>query len=253
MEMSIGEKESEAENKFKEWLDKLWDAYKNQGEEISLHERRTFELEGKLREVERSFTDFKMKFEDVSEKYEKEKERLTKLFRKHEETKSENKWLKEEVNGWQTWFNSNEELFKKLFSSADHLYRTRTSPTSPTSVGESTESIEIPKNTEKEDNIDNINRENQEIEPTISRSLETINKLLKPKEEQKKQIIDIIQKLCAASENGNASRNDIVNEAEKQGIESREAENILDRLSRNGQIFEPINGKYKVGNSYSQI
>jgi chromosome segregation ATPase len=67
------------------------------------------------------FADFKPKFEAVSMEYEKEKERLTKLFRLYEETESENKQLKEELRGWQSWFDTNEELFTKLFSSVEHL------------------------------------------------------------------------------------------------------------------------------------
>jgi replicative DNA helicase Mcm len=59
-------------------------------------------------------------------------------------------------------------------------------------------------------------------------------------------IIDIIQKLCDASEDGNASRSDIVSEAEIQGIESSKVESALDRLNRNGQIYEPVHGKFKL-------
>jgi predicted secreted Zn-dependent protease len=69
------------------------------------------------------FAGFKTKFEEVSVEYEKEKERLTKLFRLFEETESENKMLKEELSGWRNWFDSNEDLFTKLFSSVEHLRR----------------------------------------------------------------------------------------------------------------------------------
>ena len=48
--------------------------------------------------------------------FEKEKERLTKLFKLYEETESENNKLREDIKGWQEWFDSNEELFTKLFS-----------------------------------------------------------------------------------------------------------------------------------------
>ena len=61
-----------------------------------------------------------------------------------------------------------------------------------------------------------------------------------------RSIIDIIQKLCNASEDDNATRSDIVSEAEIQGIESSKVEGALDRLKRNGQIYEPIHGKYRV-------
>jgi chromosome segregation ATPase len=67
------------------------------------------------------FVEFKTKFEETSTELEKEKERLTKLFRLYEDTESENKQLKEDLSGWQSWFNSNESLFTKLFSSVDQL------------------------------------------------------------------------------------------------------------------------------------
>ena len=220
-------KYSEELEKEKERLVKLWDAYKNQEEELSTHDKRTSELEERLRETEQfkvhieedftarmdtltqkleekeqellqleeskqrieefdgirnrmeksiqdlqseinaknetinsleaqveelkpfeKFAEFKTKFEEVSEEYEKEKDRLTKLFRLYEETESENKRLKEEVNGWQNWFDSNEELFTKLFSSADHFRKTKTSPTPG---NEPVDSIEPPKKSEQKE------------------------------------------------------------------------------------------------------
>jgi hypothetical protein len=38
-----------------------------------------------------------------------------------EETESENKMLKEELRSWQDWFDSNEDLFTKLFASVENL------------------------------------------------------------------------------------------------------------------------------------
>ena len=58
-------------------------------------------------------------------------------------------------------------------------------------------------------------------------------------------IIDIIQRLCNESKDGNALRGDIIREAEIDGIESSKVEEALDRLKRNGQIYEPAHGKYK--------
>ena len=59
-------------------------------------------------------------------------------------------------------------------------------------------------------------------------------------------IIDIIQKLSNEAKDGNALRGDIVRESEIQGIESSKVEEALDRLKRNGQIYEPVHGKYKI-------
>jgi len=59
-------------------------------------------------------------------------------------------------------------------------------------------------------------------------------------------IMDIIQRLCNESKDGNAARGDIIQEAEIQGMESSKVEDALDRLKRNGQIYEPVHGKYKI-------
>jgi replicative DNA helicase Mcm len=64
--------------------------------------------------------------------------------------------------------------------------------------------------------------------------------------ERMRVILDIIQRLCTESTDDSASRGDIINEAEIQGIESRKVEEVLDRLNRNGQIYEPSHGKYRL-------
>ena len=64
--------------------------------------------------------------------------------------------------------------------------------------------------------------------------------------ERMRSLIDIIKRLCSESSDGNASRSDIISEAEIAGTESSKVEEALDRLKRNGQIYEPMHGKYKV-------
>jgi replicative DNA helicase Mcm len=64
--------------------------------------------------------------------------------------------------------------------------------------------------------------------------------------ERMRIILDIIQRLCAESPDESAARGDIVGEAEIQGVESRKVEEVLDRLNRNGQIYEPAHGKYRL-------
>ena len=59
-------------------------------------------------------------------------------------------------------------------------------------------------------------------------------------------LMDIIQRLCDESKEGNAARGDIVREGEIEGLESGKVEEALDRLKRNGQIYEPAHGKYKI-------
>jgi replicative DNA helicase Mcm len=59
-------------------------------------------------------------------------------------------------------------------------------------------------------------------------------------------IMDIIQRLSNESKDGNAMRGDIIRESEIEGLESGKVEDALDRLKRNGQIYEPVHGKYKI-------
>jgi len=59
-------------------------------------------------------------------------------------------------------------------------------------------------------------------------------------------IMDIIQRLCDESKDGNALRGDVIRESEIEGLESGRVEEALDRLKRNGQIYEPAHGKYKI-------
>lgn len=66
--------------------------------------------------------------------------------------------------------------------------------------------------------------------------------------ERMRSLMDIIQKLCNESKDGNAARGDIVQEAEIEGLESGKVEEALDRLKRNGQIYEPVHGKYRITN-----
>jgi chromosome segregation ATPase len=207
--------------KEKERLVKLWEAYKNQEEELATQEKRATELEGKIQEIDHSkkqleidltarlstlskkleerehdahqmedfrqralkfdimrneleetvhslrretnskddiikslesrveelrqfeqFADFKKKFEDVSIEFDKEKDRLTKLFRLYEETDTENRQLKQDVKEWQEWFDSNEELFSKLFTSVDHLRKSMAPTTVSTPVNSTETTIE---------------------------------------------------------------------------------------------------------------
>ena len=58
-------------------------------------------------------------------------------------------------------------------------------------------------------------------------------------------LIDIIQQLCDEAKDGSAGRNEIIQEAELQGLESAKVEQALDRLKRNGQIYEPSHGRYR--------
>ncbi|HMA83136.1 MAG TPA: hypothetical protein VKP59_02795 [Candidatus Thermoplasmatota archaeon] len=62
------------------------------------------------------YADYKDKYEDVNKAYEKEKDRLTKLYHLYEETEHEVTHLRKQNKKWEQWFNSNKEIFDKLFS-----------------------------------------------------------------------------------------------------------------------------------------
>ncbi len=63
-----------------------------------------------------------------------------------------------------------------------------------------------------------------------------------------RMIMDIVHRISDESKDGNAARSDIIREAEIEGLESLKVEEALDRLKRNGQIYEPVHGKYKIAN-----
>jgi replicative DNA helicase Mcm len=60
-----------------------------------------------------------------------------------------------------------------------------------------------------------------------------------------RSIINIIERLSNEAKDGNAPRSDIIREAEMAGFETSRVEEALDRLKRQGQIYEPVHGKYK--------
>ena len=58
-------------------------------------------------------------------------------------------------------------------------------------------------------------------------------------------LTDVIQQLCDEAKDGSAGRNEIIQEAELQGLESSKVEQALDRMKRSGQIYEPSHGRYR--------
>jgi myosin heavy subunit len=71
----------------------------------------------KLKNCEQ-YSQYKDKYGEVTKAYEKEKDRLTKLYHLYEETEQEVNRLKKENDHWQNWYNSNKDIFNKLFTSA---------------------------------------------------------------------------------------------------------------------------------------
>ena len=74
----------------------------------------------KLKEKE-NYAEYKDKFEAIKTEYDKEKERLTKLYQLYEETNSECTRLREENQNWQNWYTSNKDIFSRLFETTPPL------------------------------------------------------------------------------------------------------------------------------------
>ena len=75
-----------------------------------------------------NYSEYKEKYESMTAEYDKEKERLTKLYQLYEETDSECKRLTQENRDWQNWYDSNREVFNKLFSQSPPVGRTTETP-----------------------------------------------------------------------------------------------------------------------------
>jgi cingulin-like protein 1 len=84
----------------------------------------------KAREME-NYVEYKEKYEEVSAEYEREKERLTKLYQLYEETDNECKRLKEENANWQKWYNEKMDMFNRLFSATPPTVATPVTPENP--------------------------------------------------------------------------------------------------------------------------
>ena len=63
-------------------------------------------------------TNYKEKYEEILEEYEKEKQRLIKLHNHYRQIEEEHNKIKSELKGWQDWFYSNRDIYDKLFSAA---------------------------------------------------------------------------------------------------------------------------------------
>lgn len=64
--------------------------------------------------------------------------------------------------------------------------------------------------------------------------------------ERMRMLIDLIKQLCTKSPEGNADRSEIISEAEIMGLESSKVESALNKLKRDGQIYEPMHGKFRI-------
>lgn len=61
-----------------------------------------------------------------------------------------------------------------------------------------------------------------------------------------KSILNIIRTLSVKAKDGTATRGDIIREAKLAGLKSSKVEVALDRLRRDGRIYEAMHGKYRI-------
>jgi chromosome segregation ATPase len=106
-------------NKLEEEINVLKGEIKNRDDTIDSMQK---QIEG-LKEYEK-YSEYKDQFEELSGQYEKEKERLTKLYHLYEETEAECNHLREQMTGWQSWYDSNKDIFNRLFSAGPPVGKT---------------------------------------------------------------------------------------------------------------------------------
>ena len=59
-------------------------------------------------------------------------------------------------------------------------------------------------------------------------------------------VLDIIQQICNESKEGYASKSEILTEAEAHGMDADKVRGIIDKMKRNGQIYEPAHDRYRL-------
>ena len=140
----------EIRNRLEEEANSFKDEIKNRDVTIDSMQK---QIEG-LKESEK-YAEYKDRFEELSGQYEKEKERLTKLYHLYEETEAECNHLREQMNGWQSWYDSNKDIFNRLFSAAPPVGKTpappkrEKTPEPPSTEVQPEEIVETEKTSEK--------------------------------------------------------------------------------------------------------
>jgi chromosome segregation ATPase len=116
----------EIQNRLEEENHTLKTQMKKKEEEIN-------NLNEKLNEFKEmeDYSQYKEKYEEVNAEYEKEKERLTKLYQLYEDADAECKTLRDENKHWQKWYDSKMQTFNQLFSSAPPTHTTESPPNPP--------------------------------------------------------------------------------------------------------------------------
>ena len=89
--------------------------------EINLLKSEISEKNARVKTLEQQLTalqKYNHQLQDMQENYNKEQDRLTKLYHEYERSEAEVKRLREELDGWKDWVESNKDLYDRLFSAA---------------------------------------------------------------------------------------------------------------------------------------
>jgi septal ring factor EnvC (AmiA/AmiB activator) len=89
--------------------------------EINLLKSEISEKNARVKTLEQQLTalqQYDHQLQDMQENYNKEQDRLTKLYHEYERSEAEVKRLREELDGWKDWVESNKDLYDRLFSAS---------------------------------------------------------------------------------------------------------------------------------------
>jgi predicted nucleic acid-binding Zn-ribbon protein len=89
--------------------------------EINLLKSEISEKNARVKSLEQQLTalhEYSKQFLELHENYEKEQDRLTKLYHEYERSEEEIRQLKKELEGWKDWVESNKDLYDRLFQAA---------------------------------------------------------------------------------------------------------------------------------------
>jgi hypothetical protein len=103
----------------------------------------------------------------------------------------------------------------------------------------------FPKDKDKEELKESIERVKIQDINELSIDL-TKDEMIKSNELKTNLIMDIIEKLCLNTREGNAASEDIFDEAWVYKIEINEVKDIIGKLKRNGKIYESSSNKYRL-------
>jgi predicted nucleic acid-binding Zn-ribbon protein len=89
--------------------------------EINLLKSEISEKNARVKSLEQQLTafhEYTKQFVELHENYNKEQDRLTKLYHEYERSEEEIRRLKKELEGWKDWVESNKDLYDRLFQAA---------------------------------------------------------------------------------------------------------------------------------------